>query len=153
MGLTHLDDRKDLAEVLAYDLNRLQPLPLEREHDAKFFKGLVSYPTPRLVHPVRKVVFTIKSHDQGWANRNVQRGSYKASWTWFEAGLERFDADATCTLVTRGPQTPQPSCSRNRRLTDTPQVSQTARATSATTPPGPPRPHYPCAPSDPSNRP
>lgn len=47
------------------------------------------------MHPVRKVVFTIQSHDQGWATGERNRG-YHNSWTWFEAGLERFDPSASC---------------------------------------------------------
>ena len=36
----------------------------------------------RLQNPVRKVVFQIRSHDQGWASdRNA------GSWTWFTAGI------------------------------------------------------------------
>ncbi|KAM0721361.1 hypothetical protein Q7P37_002285 [Cladosporium fusiforme] len=38
-------------------------------------------PSPtRLQHPVRKIVFTITSHDQGWAGNKDQ-----GSWTWFTA--------------------------------------------------------------------
>lgn len=39
----------------------------------------VASPT-RMQHPVRKIVFTISSHDQGWAARRDQ-----GSWTWFTA--------------------------------------------------------------------
>jgi hypothetical protein len=42
--------------------------------------------------PCRKVVFTIKSHDQGWGGQRDQRGTYKGSYTWFEAGHERLIA-------------------------------------------------------------
>lgn len=50
---------------------------------------------PSLAHPVRKIVFTIESRDQGWGGGD-SRGSYHGSWTWFEAGLERFDPSAPC---------------------------------------------------------
>lgn len=63
-----------------------------------FFKKLATYPTPRLVHPVRKIVFTIKSKDQGWGGAREHKGTYAGSWTWFEAGLERFDASQACTF-------------------------------------------------------
>jgi hypothetical protein len=47
---------------------------------------------PRGKHPCRKVVFTIKSKDQGWGGDAAHRGSYKGSYTWFDAGLERLEA-------------------------------------------------------------
>ena len=36
-------------------------------------------------HPVRKVVFTITSKDQGWADNPALNGGYEQSYTWFEA--------------------------------------------------------------------
>ncbi|KAJ9621682.1 hypothetical protein H2203_007171 [Taxawa tesnikishii (nom. ined.)] len=39
-------------------------------------------PRVRLAQPVRRVVFTIDSHDQGWCNAPDQ-----GSWTWFEASI------------------------------------------------------------------
>lgn len=43
-------------------------------------------------HPCRKVVFTLRSHDQGWGGTRDQKNTYKGSWTWFEAGKERLTA-------------------------------------------------------------
>jgi hypothetical protein len=37
------------------------------------------------LHPVRKVVFTITSRDQGWADNPALNGTYEQSYTWFEA--------------------------------------------------------------------
>jgi hypothetical protein len=37
------------------------------------------------LHPVRKVVFTITSKDQGWADNPALNGTYEQSYTWFEA--------------------------------------------------------------------
>ncbi|KAK7433327.1 hypothetical protein QQZ08_000266 [Neonectria magnoliae] len=96
VGLTGLPDKKDLAEELAWDTNEAKPQPLGREHDAQFFEKLPNYPTPKLVSPVRKIVFSIRSADQGWGGERGNRGTYKGSSTWFEAGLERFDADQAC---------------------------------------------------------
>lgn len=40
-------------------------------------------------------MFTITSHDQGWGGGRAEyRGTYLGSYTWFEAGLERFDKNA-----------------------------------------------------------
>ncbi|KAF4122909.1 hypothetical protein GMORB2_7216 [Geosmithia morbida] len=96
VGFTGLGSEKSLTEELVYDMNELTPRPLGKEHDTTFFRKLPKYPTPRLVHPVRKVVFTIKSHDQGWSSSSSPKGGYEGSHTWFEAGLERFDAEQQC---------------------------------------------------------
>lgn len=37
----------------------------------------------------------MRSRDQGWGGHPNDRGSYRGSWTWFEAGKERFDKNAT----------------------------------------------------------
>lgn len=102
VGLVGVDGRQNLAETLAYDLNEAKPVPLGREHEAAYFAKLADYPTPRLVNPVRKIVFSVKSKDQGWGGNREHKGTYKSSWTWFEAGLERFDADQTCELLENG---------------------------------------------------
>jgi hypothetical protein len=95
--LTHLDGKKGLAEELAYDMSLPPPAPLSREHDQDFFVGLASYPTPTLVSPVRKVVFNLRCKDQGTTSSNLEnRGTFHGAWTWFEAGLERFDAAKAC---------------------------------------------------------
>ncbi|KAM5349103.1 hypothetical protein ACJ41O_008926 [Fusarium nematophilum] len=96
VGLTGIQGEKDLAEVLAYDTNEAKPRPLGKEHDAAYFAKLADYPTPTLMRPVRKVVFSMRSHDQGWGGERENRQTYQGSWTWFEAGLERFDADQIC---------------------------------------------------------
>ncbi|KAL1894612.1 hypothetical protein Cpir12675_003601 [Ceratocystis pirilliformis] len=46
---------------------------------------------PWLTYPVRKLVFTIYSYDQGWTSlRTDPTNAYYESYTWFEVGLERF---------------------------------------------------------------
>lgn len=42
--------------------------------------------------PCRKIVFTIKSRDQGWGGPVGCRGTYKGSSTWFDVGLETVSA-------------------------------------------------------------
>ncbi|KAF4455605.1 hypothetical protein F53441_2129 [Fusarium austroafricanum] len=105
VGLTGIQGQKALAEVLAYDLNEAKPQPLKKEHDASYFAKLADYPTPKLLHPVRKVVFSIRSKDQGWGGEAENRHTYNGAWTWFEAGLEKFDeeqiCDPTCTYDVR----------------------------------------------------
>ncbi len=53
-------------------------------------QGEVQYlSTPPLIsplrHPVRRIIFTVQSHDQGWSSYPQYRGTYEHSWTWFEA--------------------------------------------------------------------
>jgi hypothetical protein len=50
----------------------------------------MKYPTPLVTHPCRKIVFTIRSRDQGWGGSRGDHYTYHGSWTWFEAGLERW---------------------------------------------------------------
>ncbi|KHO01349.1 uncharacterized protein MAM_00350 [Metarhizium album ARSEF 1941] len=108
VGLTGIEGQDTLSEELAYDTQEARPLPRGTDCDTKYFAKLARYPTPRLMKPVRKVVFKIKSHDQGWTSGdNAHKGTYKASWTWFEAGLEKFDAAHTCDATDVRQETPE----------------------------------------------
>jgi hypothetical protein len=46
---------------------------------------------PRMV---RKLEFTITSHDQGWSSYSEWHGTYDGSWTWFEAEIRQADGEA-----------------------------------------------------------
>ncbi|OAQ60010.1 ankyrin repeat protein [Pochonia chlamydosporia 170] len=105
IGLTGIEGQDTLSKELAYDTREAMPRPAGTDHDQNYFARVAKYPTPRLIHPVRKVVFKIKSHDQGWGGDAEAKGTYRASWTWFEAGLERFDAAHKC----------DPQCTRDAR--------------------------------------
>ncbi|KAI5867474.1 hypothetical protein GGS23DRAFT_548537 [Durotheca rogersii] len=50
----------------------------------------VDGPVSTLEHPFRKVVFRIISHDQGFGGDQSCHGTYRQSYTWFDAGLERL---------------------------------------------------------------
>lgn len=80
-----------------YSFTTANPLPLSEDglHPLSQYQKWIGGPTDTLEHPCRKIVFTIESHDQGWGGLHQDRGSYRGSWTWFEAGLERFDKNAT----------------------------------------------------------
>lgn len=87
---THYDDH-------LYTFNPVSPEVLfsDGEYPPSQFQDWIGGPTNAVQRPCRKVVFTITSHDQGWAHNSRQdKGSYRGSWTWFEAGLERFDRQA-----------------------------------------------------------
>ncbi|TVY86707.1 hypothetical protein LAWI1_G006383 [Lachnellula willkommii] len=45
--------------------------------------------------PCRKIVFTLKSHDQGWGGSTADKGTYRGSYSWFDVGLERISASRT----------------------------------------------------------
>jgi hypothetical protein len=68
----------------------LKPQPPGEEFTADDFQELIASPIPLLAHPCRRIVFTIRSHDQGFSNEAGNRGTHNGSWTWFEAGLERW---------------------------------------------------------------
>ena len=47
-------------------------------------------PEPTLLHPVRKVVFRLRSHDQGYSSEAQDtRGTYQASYTWFDTEIDK----------------------------------------------------------------
>ncbi|KAI2639409.1 hypothetical protein GGS21DRAFT_538133 [Xylaria nigripes] len=65
-------------------------LKLEKEYPREELERFVDGPPLALAHPFRKVVFDIVSRDQGW-------GSDSNSWTWFDAGIDRFDKGHVCS--------------------------------------------------------
>ncbi|KAK7751152.1 hypothetical protein SLS62_006982 [Diatrype stigma] len=66
------------------------------EYPKAVLEALAGEPLPDLEHPVRKVVFDILSRDQGWGGSPVLQRPYAQSFTWFDAGLERFDRTIQC---------------------------------------------------------
>jgi hypothetical protein len=53
-------------------------------------------------HPARKIVFSISSHDQGWGGNSRFRGTYRESWTWFDAYIVPHGEQPTlATSLTR----------------------------------------------------
>jgi hypothetical protein len=57
-------------------------------------------------YPCRKIVFTIKSHDQGWGGDRRHKGSYNGSYTWFEVGKEKMTAFRDSQLPPFSPSSP-----------------------------------------------
>ena len=91
-----------MSQELAYDHKPAPPRKLVKTADPAVFRKHANYPTPRLPHPVRKIVFSIRSHDQGWAGQTGE-GEYRGSYTWFDAGLEKFESDMNCKLRNYAP--------------------------------------------------
>lgn len=47
-------------------------------------------PEPIRLHPARKIVFRIRSHDQGWSGEPPEtKGTYRNSFTWFDAQIDK----------------------------------------------------------------
>ncbi|KAK3372324.1 hypothetical protein B0H63DRAFT_484365 [Podospora didyma] len=74
------------------------PRPVETQFSLNYYQRLIGSPEPMLAHPCRKIVFTIRSKDQGWVNHHTpEEGPYSGSWTWFEAGLEQWSKEEDTT--------------------------------------------------------
>jgi ankyrin repeat protein len=51
---------------------------------------IASYPiTGCRRRPVEKIVFTIRSHDQGWSGWPGDHGTYRNTWTWFQTRVSK----------------------------------------------------------------
>ena len=92
------DDDNGAAE---YSTRGLEPRPLPNPdpahpgHDATCLPDTIQGWLPAqqstpVERPCRKIVFTIVSRDQGWANNLQDKGTYKGSYSWFDVGLERY---------------------------------------------------------------
>ncbi|POS72620.1 hypothetical protein DHEL01_v208984 [Diaporthe helianthi] len=86
---THYDER-----YYSFTTAQAKPLSEGGDYSLTQFQKWIGGPTDILEHPCRKIVFTLRSRDQGWGGQPQDRGSYRGSWTWFEAGKERFDKNA-----------------------------------------------------------
>lgn len=79
----------------SYQTMEPQPWPesyqAPAEASEEVFKNWDLLSQTRGEHPCRKIVFTIKSRDQGWGG-GASRGTYNNSFTWFDAGLEKVSA-------------------------------------------------------------
>ncbi|KAI1203489.1 hypothetical protein F5X97DRAFT_283117 [Nemania serpens] len=71
------------------------PRKLDEEYPRKELEGFVEGPLSTLEHPFRKIVFDIVSRDQGWGGDIASHHTYQSSWTWFDAGIDRFDKGHT----------------------------------------------------------
>jgi len=98
------DQEYQMLPEYKYSYESMEPKPwLESRNilsDAteEVLKKWESASKPRVEHPCRKIVFTIKSKDQGWGG-GAGRGTYNESFTWFDAGLERVSAFRETTLL------------------------------------------------------
>lgn len=100
LGFTRVPDDPHLP--LDFETTPVGPDILHRQHSLETFQEAINSPSPLLEHPCRKIVFTIRSHDQGWGGDPRHQGTYEGSWTWFDAGLEKFDAGEETEVQTAG---------------------------------------------------
>ena len=78
-----------------YQRHVIPPIPLGKACDREYFQNLIRN-TSTQPHPVRKIVFRIVSCDQGWTTDDPSPGPFIGAKTWFDAGIERFDASHSC---------------------------------------------------------
>ncbi|KAL7792064.1 hypothetical protein V8C37DRAFT_381477 [Trichoderma ceciliae] len=107
VGLTERaygDGDGDSSHGLAYPTTSIDPQPISRACDRKFFQDLIKNAST-YSQPARKIVFRIRSHDQGWTT-DERPGPFIAAKTWFDAGIERFDAGHVCDKCTDMRQLP-----------------------------------------------
>lgn len=95
-----------------YETLQPKPWPESRHFPAEATEEVLSKWTskslPKGETPCRKIVFTIKSHDQGWGGAFNQRGTYVGSYTWFDVGLERMTATREDIVQEKPELAPQP---------------------------------------------
>lgn len=89
--------KKTHPDPALYRSQEIQHRELEKEHSVEIFQKWIAAPEHIVSHPVRKIVFTFSCRDQGWGGDPADWGTFSGSWTWFDVGLERFDANAKCT--------------------------------------------------------
>lgn len=114
LGFTRTPDDPSLP--LDYETTPAPPLMLNRPHSLETFQQAVSAPQPILEHPCRKIVFSIRSHDQGWGGDARHHGTYEGSWTWFDAGLEKFEADGGERRLQEADESEEPIGASNSEL-------------------------------------
>ncbi|TGJ84877.1 hypothetical protein E0Z10_g3884 [Xylaria hypoxylon] len=68
---------------------------LVEEYPREELERFVEGPPSTLEHPFRKIVFDIVSRDQGWSHELDTHHTFRSSWTWFDAGIDRFDKGHT----------------------------------------------------------
>ncbi|KAI6151605.1 hypothetical protein BKA82DRAFT_4101128 [Pisolithus tinctorius] len=48
------------------------------------------------LHPCRRIVFELWSHDQGWSSSALDRGTYNGSSSWWDASFETPQPEIAC---------------------------------------------------------
>ncbi|EAW15119.1 uncharacterized protein ACLA_057750 [Aspergillus clavatus NRRL 1] len=95
-----VETRMDTPRFIRQDRDQilLETVPLC--HDEKILEDASPKILPhRTIHPCRKIIFTIKSHDQGWGGGPRGDTPFHGSYTWFDTEVihtaSRHDSDET----------------------------------------------------------
>jgi hypothetical protein len=128
LGLHNWKRVSSAANDIPIERTPLKPQPPGEEFSADDFQQLIASPISILAQPCRRIVFTIRSRDQGFSGVREDHGTYNGSWTWFEVGLERWCK--TSPAQTSSPeqperteqQSPQPSLKLDDLCTVIPEV-------------------------------
>jgi len=86
----------DYAELWDFAVVACSAGPAEiRESYAGELQAAVIIPKTIPTGALRRVRFVMVSKDQGWSSYPVDHGTYRGSWTWFEAGVRGLDPSNT----------------------------------------------------------
>lgn len=112
------DSDSSISNRHSYETATIPPVPIGKACDREYFQNLIRN-TSTQPHPVRKIIFRIVSHDQGWTTDDQSPGPFIVAKTWFDAGIERFDASHSCKCQQnierkQGPRPSQLNIARNR---------------------------------------
>lgn len=92
------DHRENVLVLRSPPICTAQSQPSDSKHDVKRLQN------PTLEKPIRQVVWTIHSHDQGWSGEAADtKGTYRPSYTWFDAEIERYTPGAQKSQAHRNP--------------------------------------------------
>lgn len=87
------DNNEQFLQMHTFSKEPPKPLPKDRDipDDAteEVIKKWAEKSQIRGEFPCKKIVFRIRSHDQGWGGIRADKGTYRGSYTWFDVGLER----------------------------------------------------------------
>ncbi|TGO75131.1 hypothetical protein BELL_0232g00030 [Botrytis elliptica] len=87
-----------------------KPLPKDREIPQDATEEVLNQWAERSQirgeHPCKKIVFHLRSHDQGWGGVRTDKGTYRGSYTWFDVGLERTYATRKVNPAEHTPESP-----------------------------------------------
>ncbi|EFX01940.1 hypothetical protein CMQ_5011 [Grosmannia clavigera kw1407] len=100
-------ERPPHADEASYTTEPLEPAQLQQEYGRDELVHWLGRRAPALEHPCRKIRFRLISHDQGWGGGGPKKDEpYKASYSWFDVGLERYDAVDVAGTSVLGSDTP-----------------------------------------------
>ncbi|CAD6444105.1 af724416-380e-4b7f-9561-d406b960dbf8 [Sclerotinia trifoliorum] len=83
----HLEDETEFTKVEPKPWPSDEQIPQDATEEV--IKQWAEVSLCRGQFPCRKIIFRIRSRDQGWGGVRADKGTYRGSYTWFDVGLER----------------------------------------------------------------